>query len=96
VVNKKFWERLKPEQQELFKEAARIQIKVNREANAVNRGKAVEKVKAEGVEVVVLTDAEKAVFKQAVQPVHDKYRGVYGAEWYDFFMKKIAKYSAAK
>lgn len=96
VVNKKFWDRLKPEQQELFKEAARIQIKVNREANAVNRGKAVEKVKAEGVEVVLLTDAEKAVFKQAVQPVHDKYRGVYGAEWYDFFLKKIAKYSAAK
>lgn len=96
VVNKGFWDRLKPEHQKLFREAAEIQIQVNREKNAENRVKAVEKVKAEGVQVLVLTDAEKGAFKRAVQPVHDKYRGVYGAEWYDSFLKKIAQYSAEK
>jgi len=96
VVNKRFWNRLKPEQQKLFREAAQVQIKVNREENAKNRVKALEKVKAQGVDVVILTDAETEAFKKAVQPVHDKYRDVYGAEWYNFFLKKIADCSAKK
>ena len=96
VVGKRFWNSLKPEQQKLFREAALVQIKVNREENAKNRTKAMEKVKAQGVDVVILTDAEKAAFKQAVQPVLDKYRGVYGADWYDFFLKKVASYSSKK
>ena len=81
VVGKRFWNSLKPEQQKLFREAALVQIKVNREENAKNRTKAMEKVKAQGVDVVILTDAEKAAFKEAVQPVLDKYRGVYGADF---------------
>jgi TRAP-type transport system periplasmic protein len=96
VVNKRFWSRLKPEQQELFRKAAEVQIAVNREENAKNRVKALEKVKDQGVDVVVLTDAEKEAFKRAVKPVLDKYRGVYGAEWYDFYMKKIADFSGTK
>lgn len=96
VVNKRFWSKLKPEQQKVFLDAAQIQIKVNRENNAKNRIEAVEKAKAQGVEVVLLTDAERDAFKKSVQPVHDKYRGVYGSEWYDFYMKKIADYSKAK
>ena len=77
-------------------DAAQIQIKVNRENNAKNRIEAVEKAKAQGVEVVLLTDAERDAFKKSVQPVHNKYRGVYGSKWYDFYMKKIADYSKAK
>ena len=96
VVNKRFWNSLKPDQQKLFREAALVQIQVNREENAKNRAKALEKVKAQGVDVVILNDAEKDAFKQAVQPVLNKYRGVYGADWYDFFLKKIAAYSAKK
>jgi len=96
VVNKKFWAKLTPEQKKLFMDAAQIQIRVNRENNAKNRVEALEKAKAQGVEVVLLTEAERSAFKKAVQPVHDKYRGVYGAAWYDFFLKKIAGYSAQK
>jgi len=96
VVNKRFWNSLKPDQQKLFRDAAQVQIKVNREANAKNRLEAVEKVKGQGVDVVVLTDAEKEAFERVVQPVHEKYRGIYGADWYDFFTKKIAAYSSPK
>jgi TRAP-type C4-dicarboxylate transport system substrate-binding protein len=94
VVNKGFWDSLKPEHQKLFREAADIQVAVNRDKNAENRVQALEKVKAQGVEVVILTDEEKEAFKCAVQPVHDKYREIFGPEWYDFFVKKIADYSA--
>ena len=93
VVNKKFWATLTPEQQKIFREAADVQIKVNREGNAKGTADAVEKAKALKVEVYVLTAQDRAIFKAAVQPVYDKYRGVFGAEWYDYFLKKVDSYS---
>jgi TRAP-type transport system periplasmic protein len=96
VVNKKFWDSLSPEQQKIFREAAEVQIKVNREGNAKGQIDAVAKAKAQKVEVVTLIAAERAAFKKAVKPVYDKYRNVYGAEWFDFFLKKIDSYSKSK
>jgi TRAP-type transport system periplasmic protein len=96
VVNKKFWASLTPEQQKIFRDAAEVQIKVNREGNAKGRTEAAEKAKAQKVDVYVLTNADRDAFKAAVKPVLDKYRGVYGAEWFDFFMKKIDFYAKKK
>jgi len=96
VVNKKFWNSLTPEQQKIFREAAEVQVKTNRDGNAKNRVVAMEKAKAQGVDVYELTAADRAAFKKAVKPVLDKYKGVYGAELYDFYMKKIDFYSKKK
>jgi TRAP-type transport system periplasmic protein len=96
VVNKQFWTKLTSEQQKIFREAAEVQIKVNREGNAKGTTDAIEKAKAQGVDVVILTSQERDAFKRAVKPVLDKYRGVYGAEWYDFFVKKIESYLKKK
>ncbi len=96
VVNKAFWNTLTPDEQKIFREAAEIQIKVNRELNAKNRAEALEKAKAQKVEVYVLSDQEKEAFKKAVKPVHEKYRKIVGPEWYDFFVKKIEYYSKKK
>jgi tripartite ATP-independent transporter DctP family solute receptor len=96
VVNKNFWNSLTPEQQKIFREAAEVQVKTNRDGNAKGRVDAMGKAKAQGVDVYVLTAADRAAFKKAVQPVLDKYKGVYGAELYDFFMKKIDFYSKKK
>ena len=93
VVNKKFWNSLTPEQQKIFREAAEVQIKVNREGNAKGSADAVEKARAQKVDVYVLTAQDRAVFKNAVKPVYDKYRGVFGAEWYDYYLKKVDYYS---
>ena len=89
VVNKDFWKSLTPEQQRIFREAAEVQLKVNREGNAKNRLVALEKAKAQKVDVHVLTPGEREAFKKAVRPVLDKYRSQYGAEWFDFYLKKI-------
>jgi TRAP-type transport system periplasmic protein len=96
VVNKKFWASLTPDQQRIFHEAAEVQIKANREGNTKGRADAMEKAKAQKVDVYTLNDADREAFKAAVKPVLDKYRGVYGAEWFDFFMKKIDFYSKKK
>lgn len=96
VVNKKFWNSLTPEQQKIFREAAAVQVKTNRDGNTKNRVVAMEKAKAQGVDVYVLTAADREAFKKAAQPVLDKYKGVYGTELYDFYMKKIDFYSKKK
>lgn len=93
IVGKDFWKSLTPEQQKIFREAAAVQIKVNRDNNAQSRIAALEKAKAQNVDVHNLSAAERAAFKKAVQPVLDKYRAQYGAEWYDFFTKKVASYA---
>lgn len=96
IVNKKFWSTLSPEQQKIFREAADVQIKVNREGNTKGRAEAAKTAKAQGVEVITLTVAERDAFKKAVKPVYDKYRNVFGSAWFDFFLKKIASYSKSK
>lgn len=96
IINKKFWGSLTPEQQKIFREAAVLQVKVNREENAKNRVEALDKAKAQKVDVIILTDKELGAFRNAVKPVLEKYRGVFGADWYDFFMKKIDYYSKKK
>ena len=96
VVSKPFWASLTPEQQKIFYEAAEVQIKVNREGNAKGRAEAIEKVKAQKVEVLTLTPAEREAFLKALKPVYDKYKTVFGAEWYDYFLNKIAFYGKKK
>jgi tripartite ATP-independent transporter DctP family solute receptor len=96
IVNKKFWDGLKPEQQKIFREAAEVQIQVNRQANAQDFAGAIEKAKNQGVKVEELTTAEREAFKKASKPVYDKYRSIIGPEYYDFYMKKIAFYTKKK
>jgi TRAP-type transport system periplasmic protein len=96
VVNKAFWLSLTPDQQKIFREAADVQIQVNRKGNAEGRVTALEKAKAQQVQVEELTAKERTAFKNALKPVYEKYRNVFGAEWYDFFLGKIAFYEKNK
>jgi tripartite ATP-independent transporter DctP family solute receptor len=93
VVNKKFWASLTPEQQKIFRDAAEVQIKVNRDGNTKNRTEMMEKFKALKIDLYLLTHEDREAFRKAIKPVLDKYRSVYGAEWYDFFTNRIDFYS---
>ena len=96
IVTKSLWDSLKPDQQKIFREAAEVQIKVNREENAKDLQGGLDKAKAAGVEIITLTAGEREAFKKAVKPVYDKYRDVIGAELYEFYMKKIESHSKRK
>lgn len=96
ILNVDFWETLTPEQQKIFREAADQCIQVNREVNAAhtqklpNINKSIDEFLQEsGVEVVRLSDEERAAFADAMRPVWTKYREFCGPDFYDFFMKKI-------
>lgn len=96
VVGKKFWDSLTPEQQKIFREAAEVQIKVNRESNAKDLAGGIEKAKAQGVKIEYLTPQERQAFVAASKPIYDKYRAIIGPDYYDFYLKKIAEYSKKK
>ncbi|HEY3277392.1 MAG TPA: DctP family TRAP transporter solute-binding subunit [Syntrophorhabdaceae bacterium] len=96
MVSKSFWETLSPEQKTIFRGAGEVQARINREGNAKLRALALEQAKARRVEMTLLTPAEREGFRAALKPVHDKYRSAYGAEWYDFFIKKIEFYQGKR
>jgi tripartite ATP-independent transporter DctP family solute receptor len=100
IVSADFWEKLKPEQQKIFREAAALALKVNREETAKDfnnlpkLGISIDEYcKQNGVQVIELTAAERKAFAEAVKPVWAKYRDVVGADLYDFFMATIKKHS---
>lgn len=99
LVNPAFWNRLSPEYQQIFREAANIATKVNRERNVEIKKNlpqlaiSIEEYCAQkGVEIINLTDAEREEFRKAMIPVWDKYRGTIGDEIFDFMLAKIAEH----
>lgn len=96
IVTPEVWKGLSPREQQIFRDGAAACIKTNREVSAAHVSKMpkIEKsmddiLKDQKVEVVTLTDQERAAFVDAVKPVWDKYRQFCGPDFYDFFVKKI-------
>jgi TRAP-type C4-dicarboxylate transport system substrate-binding protein len=100
VVNKGFWDKLTDEQKEIFREAGKEAIKVNRQENAKlmenlpKSGLSIEEYcKNNDVEVIELTPEEREVFKKEMKKVWDKYRPIIGEELFDFFLAKVKEHS---
>ncbi len=92
VVNKTFWNSLSEGQRNILREAALVQAKVNREGNAKARAEGLNKAGIQRLQIAVLSPQGRDAFRMAVKSVHDKYRVLFGPEWYDFFMGKIDSY----
>ncbi len=105
IVNIDLWERLTPEQQKIFREAASIGIRVNRERNRALREDLIKKSEDKGLKIVRLTEPEREAFKEAVMPLHKKYEkkvgkipqkkeyGKYaGMTYYQLIQEKIKQY----
>jgi TRAP-type C4-dicarboxylate transport system substrate-binding protein len=96
VVSVDYWESLNPEQQQIFREAADLCIDTNRTVNA-SLHKSLPKLnmsideyaKANNIEIIDLTPAEREVFRNAMTPVWDKYREAIGDDLFDFMLAKI-------
>lgn len=102
IVNPDVWNHLTPEQQQIFRDGARLGIKVNRETNAAAVNKIPklnisidEYCKQNNVQVIDLTPAERDEFRKAVQPVLEKYKPIVGADLYDYLMATIEKHAKA-
>lgn len=74
VLNIDLWEKLTPEQQEIFSDGAVKATKMNREGGMKLRGELIGKLEKEGkVKVTRLSEEERAAFHEAVLPVHKKF-----------------------
>ncbi|WP_342600322.1 DctP family TRAP transporter solute-binding subunit [Psychrobacillus sp. FSL H8-0483] len=87
-MNKKLFESMSEEDQEIFtrlgKEAAEYQVKIAREKET----KQIEELKAAGIKVYEPTEADLAEFKEAVQPIYEKYKDIWGADLLKAFQER--------
>jgi tripartite ATP-independent transporter DctP family solute receptor len=96
IVNPDYWKALSADEQKIFREAAALCIKTNRDVNAALKQKLPkldisvdEYCKKNGITVIDLTPEEREVFRKAMVPVWDKYRKEMGDEIFDFMLAKI-------
>ncbi len=95
IVNPDFWDTLSAKEKKIFREAADLCIKVNREVNAkLYKNKIWKVVKAKHIKVVKLTPQEREAFKKAMTPVYAKYKKIVGPDLFNLFEKKIKYYSS--
>ncbi|WP_126424988.1 DctP family TRAP transporter solute-binding subunit [Brevibacillus marinus] len=84
-MNKKLYDSLDPETQQLFKEtaqeAAKYQIELNRKQDA----EVLAKLKEHGMQVTELTPEQIKAFQEMAKPVIEKYEGIVGKELIDAF-----------
>jgi len=74
ILNMDIWEQLTPEQQQIFRDGAEKLTKQNREGGMKLSNEMVDKLEKEGkVKITRLTEAERASFRKAVQPVYAKF-----------------------
>jgi len=99
VVGVDYWESLSDEDKQIFREAAKVAIDTNRTVNAELHQKLPksgisidEYAKQNGIEIVRLSDEERASFREAVRPLWSKYREKVGGELFDFLMAKIEQH----
>lgn len=87
-MNKKLFDSLSPEDQELFRrlgaEAAAYQIELTREKEKEQ----IAEMEEQGLEFYYPTDEELAQFREKVQPVYDQYESIWGKDLLDAFQSE--------
>lgn len=75
-----FWDTLSPEDQQMIEDAAVEAAQIERQATVDQEKVYLDTIKAHGVEVVELTDAQKSTLQEAWLPLREQYRDLFGAE----------------
>ncbi len=100
VVSVDYWESLSKADRQIFKDAAKRCIDVNRKVNAGLHAKLPKSglsidafCKNSGIELIRLSAEEREAFRKAMIPVWNKYRKKIGDDIFDFMLTKIAQHS---
>jgi len=87
-INRKRWDGLSPERQELLRRAAREAMTAQREQVEEEEGKLRDELRGLGMDVTVLTKAQRGPFRQKVAAVYDEYTDTIGRDLIDQFRKE--------
>lgn len=89
LVNLTWWKNLSKDQQDLISKVARESIGVEEQLLRKNTILLRKKIADEGMAIHYLTPAEKALFREAVNPVWEKYEKVFGKTFLDSFLVEL-------
>lgn len=78
LMGKKFWDKLSPDEQQLITEAAKEATAFERETIRAYSAKALEELKAAGLQVTTLPEAEVAKVREMTKPVWDQFTERFG------------------
>lgn len=96
LVSKKWWDGLSPDEQKILKEAAISSRAFERKDTREQSAKALEQLKASGMEVSVLPEAEVAKLREIAAPITQKVVTEIGQPLWDEAQGELAKVRAAK
>ncbi|GGB01197.1 ABC transporter substrate-binding protein [Brucella endophytica] len=96
LVSKKWWDGLSPDEQKILKEAAISSRDFERKDTREQSAKALEQLKAAGMEVSVMPEAEVAKLRELAAPVTQKVVNDIGQPLWDETQGELAKVRAAK
>lgn len=93
LASSTWWNTLSADDQELIEECVSEVLKKERELSAANEAELEETIGNNGTNVIItLTDEEREAFREAAQPVYDKYVPQIGQELIDQVEQVNAKY----
>ena len=95
IMSKKFWDKLNPDEQALVRAAAAEATTYERTVIRDYDAKALQEVKAKGMQVTTLSDAEKARMADKLKPVTDKFVTQFGAASAQELMAELGRIRAA-
>ncbi len=96
LISKKFWDRLSPDEQKILADSAKEATAFERETIRAFDKKALDQLKAEGMEVTSLPEAEVAKLREKAEPVRAKFTKEFGEEAAKEMMARLEKGRAAK
>lgn len=83
IMNKDFYDSLTQEQKTIIEDAAAEFITQQRKMELEDTEMYIDKLEEEGMTVNKLTDEQKAEFRQALEPMYEKYREKFGEEIFE-------------
>lgn len=92
LVNLAWWKSLSAGERKLIEDAAKASIDFEEKLLRNNTLELRDKIAGEGMEIHYLTPENKAIFREAVTPVWEKYEKIFGKSFLDAFLTELEKY----
>ena len=96
LMSKRFWDRLTPDEQKIITEAAKEATDFERKTIRTFEAKALEELKANGMQVTTLPEAEVAKLRDKTKPVWTKFTKEFGEASADEMMGVLNQARASK
>jgi tripartite ATP-independent transporter DctP family solute receptor len=91
IVSKKFWDKLSPEEQKMFRDTYAETVQYQREQTKRAADQALGELRAKGMQFNEIAPAEYARMQEAVRPVIEKFASEYDQEKVKLFNAELAR-----